>query len=213
MKNYRLYLVRHGITQGNLDGIYTGSGTDEPLCAQGVQQLRDLRARFAYPKVRTVFASPLKRALQSAEILFPEADDRIILQDLRENGFGEFEGRSVQELVHDAHFKKWVDPAAHYTPAGGESAADFHARCGSVLMKLFEYMMKTGLEEAACVTHGGVIMSMLAQRGMPKRAPELWMADSGCGYALQCSTELWMRDGVAEVTDVLPYGYLDEDGE
>ena len=39
MKNYRLYLVRHGITQGNLDGIYTGSGTDEPLCAQGVQQV------------------------------------------------------------------------------------------------------------------------------------------------------------------------------
>ena len=27
MKNYRLYLVRHGVTQGNLDGIYMGSGT------------------------------------------------------------------------------------------------------------------------------------------------------------------------------------------
>lgn len=35
MKNYRLYLVRHGVTQGNLDGIYMGSGTDQPLCAQG----------------------------------------------------------------------------------------------------------------------------------------------------------------------------------
>lgn len=32
MKNYRLYLVRHGVTQGNLDGIYMGSGTDQP-CA------------------------------------------------------------------------------------------------------------------------------------------------------------------------------------
>lgn len=55
MKNYRLYLVRHGVTQGNLDGIYMGSGTDQPLCAQGAAQLRALAARFPYPKAETVF--------------------------------------------------------------------------------------------------------------------------------------------------------------
>ena len=60
----------------------------------------------------------------------------------------------------------------------------------------------------------GVIMSMLAQRGMPRRAPELWMADSGCGYLLQCSPELWMRDGIVEVSDIIPFGYLDgEEGK
>ena len=45
MKNYRLYLVRHGVTQGNLDGIYMGSGTDQPLCAQGAAQLEDPMSR------------------------------------------------------------------------------------------------------------------------------------------------------------------------
>ena len=54
-------------------------------------------------------------------------------------------------------------------------------------------------------------MSMLAPRGMPRRAPELWMADSGCGYLLQCSPELWMRDGIVEVSDIIPFGYLDEE--
>ena len=49
MKNYRLYLVRHGVTQGNLDGIYMGSGTDQPLCSQGAAELRALAARFPYP--------------------------------------------------------------------------------------------------------------------------------------------------------------------
>ena len=72
-------------------------------------------------------------------------------------------------------------------------------------------MMKSNISEAACVTHGGVIMSMLAQRGMPRRAPELWMADSGCGYLLQCSPELWMPDGIVEVSDIIPFGYLDEE--
>ena len=62
MKNYRLYLVRHGITQGNLRGIYMGSGTDEPLCEQGIAQLRELRGDFPFPRVAKVFSSPLKRA-------------------------------------------------------------------------------------------------------------------------------------------------------
>ena len=104
-----------------------------------------------------------------------------------------------------------MDPAQHYTPEGGEPAAEFHKRCSDVLMGMFEFMMKSNISEAACVTHGGVIMSMLAQRGMPRRAPELWMADSGCGYLLQCSPELWMRDGIVEVSDIIPFGYLDEE--
>ena len=110
MKNYRLTLIRHGITQGNLDGVYLGSGTDEPLCEEGRQQLRALQAQFVYPQPATVFASPLARALETADILFPEAKNKIILQDLRENGFGVFEGRKIRELVADADFKKWMDP-------------------------------------------------------------------------------------------------------
>ena len=209
MKNYRLYLVRHGVTQGNLDGAYIGGGTDEPLCEEGLARLGQLREAFAYPKVNTVFSSPLKRAVGTAEVLFPEARDKIILQDLRESHFGEFEGRKLTELVNDANFRQWMDPAAHYTPKGGENTKEFHSRCSRVLMGMFEYMMKSGIDEAACVTHGGVIVSMLAQRGIPKYPPEHWMADAGCGYELHISPEFWMRDGVAEVMDIIPYGYLD----
>ena len=209
MKNYRLYLIRHGVTAGNLAGIYTGSGTDEPLCPEGKAQLQALKDSFAYPQVKTVFSSPLQRAIDSAEVLFPTATQKIVLQDLRENHFGEFEGRAIQELVQDEHFKQWLNPSAHYTPEGGESAHAFHARCREVIMQMFEYMMKSGLEQAACVTHGGVIMSMLAQRGMPKQEPEKWMADAGCGYVLHCSAEMWMRDGIVEAVDILPFGYLD----
>lgn len=208
MKNYRIFLVRHGITNGNLNGIYMGSGTDESLCEAGKAQLGELQNLFHYPQVNTVFSSPLLRAVETADILFPTATQKIVLTDLRENHFGEFEGKQIQDLVANENFKKWMTPAEHYTPEGGESALDFHVRCGAVLMKMFEYMMKSDISEAACVTHGGVIMSMLAQRGIPKRTPEQWMADSGCGYEVHCTPELWMRDGIAEVTDIIPYGYL-----
>lgn len=208
MKNFRLYLIRHGITQGNIDGIYVGSQTDEPLCDQGIAQLNELQGLFEYPQVETVFSSPLLRATQTADILFPDAGNKIILKDLRENNFGEFEGRQIKQLVEDENFKKWITPSEHYTPIGGEAAVDFHTRCSQTFMKIFEYMMKSNIEEAACVTHGGVIMSMLAQRGIPKCNPEHWMADSGCGYEVHCSLEMWMRDNAAEVTKIVPYGYL-----
>ncbi len=34
MKTYKLHLIRHGLTQGNLDGLYVGGGTDMPLCEE-----------------------------------------------------------------------------------------------------------------------------------------------------------------------------------
>ena len=59
MKTFKLHLIRHGITAGNLQGLYIGSGTDLPLCDEGRAQLADLKERFAYPQVDTVFSSPL----------------------------------------------------------------------------------------------------------------------------------------------------------
>lgn len=212
MKNYTLYLVRHGITRANLEGIYAGGGTDLPLCEEGRQDLAQLAAQFAYPVVDTVFVSPMQRALQTADLLFPAASKKLVIEDLRENHFGEFEGRPIAELTADPHFKQWMDPAAHYQPSGGESAAAFHKRCGLALPRLFEYMMKAGVSSAACVTHGGVMMSMLAQKALPPRRPEDWMADPGCGYQLECSPAMWMRDGMAEAVRIVPFGYL-EPGE
>lgn len=210
MKTFKLYLVRHGVTQGNLDGLYVGSGTDLPLCAQGRQQLMDLKGQFGYPNVSTVFTSPMKRATETADILFPSAPHKIAIEDLREAGFGIFEGRKVKELVHEPDFVRWMDPTSGFTPDGAEPTPLFHKRCGETLMKLFEYMIKSGTEEAACVTHGGVIMSMLAQKALPQRRPEDWMADPGCGYVLRTDAAMWMRDGLVEAIDILPFGYLEE---
>ena len=61
MKTFKLHLIRHGMTAGNLQGLYIGSGTDIPLCDEGRAQLKELKERFEYPQVDTVFSSPLVR--------------------------------------------------------------------------------------------------------------------------------------------------------
>lgn len=212
MKTFTLHLIRHGLTQGNLDGLYVGGGTDLPLCDEGRAQLEELRGRFEYPQPPLVFTSPLLRATQTADILFPTAR-KLAIDQLREASFGVFEGRKVSELVHEPDFARWMDPTSGFTPQGAEPTAQFHRRCGETLMKLFEYMIRSGTEEAACVTHGGVIMSMLAQKALPHRKPEDWMADPGAGYTLRTDTTLWMRDGIVEAVDIVPFGYLDDQPE
>ena len=179
MKTFKLHLIRHGMTAGNLQGLYIGSGTDLPLCDEGRAQLAELKERFEYPQVDTVFSSPLLRAVETANILFPDAKHTFTVHDLREAGFGKFENKPVKELVHDEDFKKWITPGSGY------------------------------VTEAACVTHGGVIMSMLSQRAVPTRRPEQWMADPGCGYTVQTDVQLWMRDRLVEAIDIVPFGYAD----
>lgn len=208
MKYYKLHLIRHGLTQGNLEQRYIGSGTDLPLCGQGREELLQLKQQFQYPQVPLVFTSPLLRAQQTAELLFPGVKT-IPLQDLREMGFGVFENRPLAELVKDPAFAAWMDPGSHAVPQGAEDRIAFYKRTGAMLMKMFEYMLRTHTEEAACITHGGVIMSMLAQHALPQRKPEDWMTDPGAGYSVRCDAEMWMRDQLAEAYDVVPAGYLD----
>ncbi len=209
MKNYRLSIFRHGLTKANLEGYYAGAGTDWPLCEEGVVQLKELREEFRYPAVEAVFTSPLVRCTQTAELLFPGVKQYGI-QDLREVHFGEFEGRRAEELIHDKNYRRWVDPKEGYTPEGGESGSAFAARTGEVLMKMFEFMIKADIHDAACITHGGVVMSMLAQRALPERPAEMWACDPGCGYQVMCDPALWMRDGLVEALTIVPHGYGEE---
>ena len=209
MKTFKLHLIRHGLTSGNLQGLYIGSGTDIPLCDEGRAQLAELKERFEYPQVDTVFSSPLMRAVETANILFPNATHQFSVHDLREAGFGVFENHPVKELVKNEDFKKWITPGSGFVPEGAEPTEQFHARCSETLLKLFEYMIRMDVTEAACVTHGGVIMSMLSQRALPSRHPEQWMADPGCGYTVQTDVQLWMRDRLVEAIDIVPFGYAD----
>lgn len=209
MKYTKLHLIRHGLTLGNLEGRYIGSGTDLPLCEAGRSQLEALCAQFTYPDVPLVFTSPMRRATETATLLFPNAR-QVVLEDLREMSFGEFENRPITELVKDPAFAEWMDPTSHSIPKGAESRGDFYLRTGEMLMKMFEYLLKAHIEEAACVTHGGVIMSMLSQHALPQRKPEDWMTDPGAGYSVRLDAEMWMRDHLAEAYDVVPVGYLDD---
>ena len=100
-----IILLRHGRTAGNLEKRYIGGRTDEPLCEEGVAAAK---ASGTFRDVKTVYISPMLRARQTAEIIFPDAELKV-LDDLREMDFGVFEGRSPDEMENDPVYRRWVD--------------------------------------------------------------------------------------------------------
>ena len=65
----RIYLIRHSMTKGNKEKRYIGT-TDESLCLEGIQLLEERKGM--YPEVTYVYVSPMKRCVQTAEIIYPE---------------------------------------------------------------------------------------------------------------------------------------------
>ena len=66
-----LYLIRHGLTQGNLEGRYIGQRENPPLSDRGRRELTERKETHPYPRAEALYTSPLLRCLQTAQILYP----------------------------------------------------------------------------------------------------------------------------------------------
>lgn len=92
----QLYFVRHGLSEMNKLGVYAGRA-DTPLTETGRQQAKTAGEQARNLTMDCVVASPLKRALETAQIIAKEIDypeGRIIINDLlTERDFGSMEGK------------------------------------------------------------------------------------------------------------------------
>ncbi len=202
MKGYHIYIMRHGLTDANENGVYIGK-TDLPLSEAGREALEDKYEQLDYPKVQRVYSSPLERALQSAEILFPDRE-LVIVDDLREMDFGVFEGLPADELVNLDSFKKWLKGGLDNPPPNGETLRSMMLRCYSALNLMIMDMMKNGITEAGAVTHSGILMNMLSCFGLPKRKPMEYACEPGEGYEILVSAMLWQNGNTFEIMGRTP---------
>ncbi|MEG0978568.1 MAG: histidine phosphatase family protein [Oscillospiraceae bacterium] len=202
MKTYKIHIIRHGITQANLDGQYAGHG-DYPLCEQGKNQLEQMVADYEYPESDALFCSPLTRCIETAKIIYPEKKP-IIINELIEYNFGEFEGRTADELRSDELFVKWLSGDADAAPPFGESNRHFGTRVCSAFTKLVDGLIKTGTASASLVIHGGVIMALMNCFAVPELPMTSWLVPNGCGYTICITPSLWSRLQKFEVMQELP---------
>ena len=123
-------LIRHGETELQAQGRYQGA-VDVPLSGEGRRKLSAGRESLStdgiYRDPAVVYVSPLKRARETASILFPEAV-QVVIPELAEMNFGKFEGRNYKEMENDPDYRAWVAGMCLGKCPGGESREEFCAR-------------------------------------------------------------------------------------
>lgn len=111
-----LILLRHGQTAANASGLLLGAGSDPPLTDLGRRQAKSLASTQGVGSAVRVVASPLRRAVETAQSLGPPVvvDPRWIEID-----YGIYEGKPLAEVPEDV-WRIWRADAS-WTPPGGES--------------------------------------------------------------------------------------------
>ena len=98
MQTTRLYLVRHGETEDNVNQILQGQ-TPGKLNEKGCQQARELAEKMAGEHIDVFVSSDLRRARQTCEIIAePHGKPVVTTPLLRERDWGSFTGLFIPDL-------------------------------------------------------------------------------------------------------------------
>lgn len=148
-----LVVVRHGITDWNVDGRFQGQ-LDIPLNKAGRRQAEAVRAHLESIAFDHVYASPLKRTEETARIV---AVNQHVVADWRlaEIHHGDWQGRTKEEIAlrWPDEWAAWNKDPLRTKTIGGESPDGVRRRVQEFLAML------TG-GNVLCVSHGIVIQTV-----------------------------------------------------
>ena len=136
-----LYLIRHAATPANLEkpARLQGCRSNPDLAPLGVRQAIATRDFLAIRPVDCIYSSPLRRALQTAEIIAePHGLAPMTVEALTECDVGAWEGRSWEEIEAaepEEYARYHADPAA-YGYRGGENFQQVYHRTAKAIDEL-----------------------------------------------------------------------------
>ncbi|TSC79954.1 MAG: isoleucyl-tRNA synthetase [Candidatus Peregrinibacteria bacterium Gr01-1014_25] len=159
MRFTKLTAVRHGESEGNVKPVYQGIPPGTDLTKRGREQAQATGERLSRdPRpVRIVYCSPLARTRQTAQAIADATGAEVIVDErLREVGFGEYEGKTVDfsdlALVRArrAHKLETGQPESIYHFPGMETWDDVQKRVSDFLR---DVLPRHRSEHIVVVTH------------------------------------------------------------
>lgn len=152
-----LTLLRHGLTKENIEKKYIG-WMDASLSALGKKELQN---KVGYPTGDYYVSSDLKRAIETMEIIYPHQPYEVS-RLLRELSFGEFEGKTYEQLKENKAYRHWIDHLERVQAPAGESMQDLQKRVDQQLQVVLQKAKEKQYSNVVFVTHGGVIRHILS---------------------------------------------------
>lgn len=193
----KIYLVRHGLTEGNTKRWFYGS-TDVPLIPKGIAELEKYRDADVYPVIPAgspVYTSELIRTEQTLQTIFGDLP-HVKMPEFNEFNFGKYERATIDTVKGDQEFIACVKDRTGKLRFGGsgDSTETFEARVREGIRFMLdrhreheELCRREGRPEAVslAVIHGGVISQIIRQM-FPEAGGDRyrWVPDPGLGYTV-----------------------------
>jgi broad specificity phosphatase PhoE len=207
-----LFCIRHGESNYNVQGRIQGRSDLPELSELGRAQSRAVAEALASSGIGAIYASPSRRAWQTAEVIAARVGLPILPDPrLMEVHVGEFQERMRSELDREfpGELARWSsgDPDARLP--GGESRRELAARG----REAFAAIAQAGHHRAAVVSHGGLLVTTIkALLGIPFPEPPLALQNGSISrLALDAagSVELLAMDESAHLAQLRPSGIGD----
>jgi len=158
----RLYLVRHGENRANITKEFSCKKIDYPLTPKGVLQARQTAEYFQDKDIHEIHSSPLKRAVQTAEIIAaPLGLEVSVTENFREMNVGELELRPPSAenwMLHNRITADWLRGKSEARFPGGEDYETLWQRMRCGIGRIVAG--KTG-RNVIVVAHGGLFFCTL----------------------------------------------------
>lgn len=162
----RIFFVRHGESEANIQKLFSNRGWKHPLTQRGREQSRALAARLQGRGVVAIYSSPLRRAVESAEILGErlgvvcEIEPALIEYDV-----GIYENRRDDEgwRAYAAVEQRWAKGEFDARLPEGESSLDIQNRIIPFIHRLTRLFGKREDASVALIGHGGTY-----RQGLPR---------------------------------------------
>ena len=157
-----IYLTRHGATEWNMENRLQGSLNSE-LTESGIRNAIELGKRLADIEFKRIYTSPSRRAMETAKLIKPGDAPFTILEDLNEISFGDWEGKTQEEIESSSkqeydHF--WNQPHKYnHQDHHGEALPAFKQRVAEAMEQMIS---ENPSGRILIVTHGVVIRAIMA---------------------------------------------------
>ena len=158
MYKKRILVVRHGRTEWNDAHRFQGK-SDIPLNEEGLLQAGKTAKRLASWPIDAVYTSPLTRAHRTALIIAaPHSKEPVVLEDLAEVYFGEWEGLYIEGLRKEKEeiLRAWFKDPFFHMPEGSETWDSLLSRVKRAVCAI----LGSPHRNVAVVSHGGVIRAL-----------------------------------------------------
>ena len=156
-----IYIIRHGETDFNRQGIVQGSGVDSDLNETGRLQARKFYEYYRHIPFDKIYISALKRTRQSVDEFILSGIPFEVIPELNEIGWGDYEGKLQTPEMMKSYLEiiaGWREGKLHVAGTGAETPLQMWERQKTALQKIMQHSHE---ERILISTHGRYLRAFL----------------------------------------------------